>query len=92
MSKRIATDQGGRRGPQSSNRDDHGRDRDRRRNDRYRDDDRREDRSGLGQNGNPNMIPFPMNFPTMPNGMPMLPPNFSFPFQQQNQGNNDKME
>lgn len=88
MSKRIATDQGGRRGPQSSNRDDHGRDRDRRRNDRYRDDDRRDDRS----NSNPNMIPFPMNFPTMPNGMPMLPPGFPFPFPQQNQDGGDKMQ
>lgn len=106
MSKRIPTDQGGRRGPQSSNRDrdaaDHagGQDRNRRR-DRYRD--REDDRPG-SSSGNPNNMPLPfpnmmgmnmgnmagMNLPTMPNGMPMLPPGFPFPFPQQQNQNQDQ--
>ena len=73
MSRRIATDQGGKRGPQSS------RIEPTRRNDR-------DDRPGSSGNGNanngiPNM-PFP--FPTMPIGMPMFPPGFPFPLGQQN--------
>ncbi|KAK5071911.1 hypothetical protein LTR64_004310 [Lithohypha guttulata] len=80
MSKRIPTDQGGRRGPQSSGRDD----RPVGRNDRRFGDDQRDDRPG-SSSGNPNMIPFPMGFPMMPNGMPMMPPGFPFPFPQQNQ-------
>jgi len=104
MSKRIPTDQGGRRGPQSSNRDDderdRHRDRDRRgRNDRYRDnrDDRRDDRPGSsGMNNNPNFtaMPFPMpGFPTMPNGMPMFPPGFNFPgFPMQGQSQDSTMK
>lgn len=86
MSKRIPTDSGGRRGPQSSNRDELPKEQpDRRRNGRgYRDDERP---GSSAENQNPNMMPFPMGFPTMPNGMPMLPPGFTFPFmQQQNQG------
>ncbi|KIX09332.1 uncharacterized protein Z518_00411 [Rhinocladiella mackenziei CBS 650.93] len=85
MSRRIATDQGGRRGPQSS-RQNVGRD------DRHRDDDRRMDRNDRqvssntsDNNGAMPAMPFPMNFGNMPNGMPMLPPGFPFaPFQQQN--------
>ncbi|KAK5941007.1 hypothetical protein PMZ80_006284 [Knufia obscura] len=75
------------------------------RRDRYRDDERPGSSSG-----NPNNMPLPfpnmmganmgnmagMNFPMMPNGMPMLPPGFNpFAFQQQNQNqdqDNQKME
>lgn len=88
MSKRIPTDQGGRRGPQSSNREpERERDRDRRgRNDRYKDDrDERRDGERPGSSSNMNVdtnftgMPFPMTgFPTLPNGMPMMPPGFSF--------------
>ena len=94
MSRRIATDQGGRRGPQSSRQvgghgghGQHGglggRD------DRHRDDDRRTDRNDRPTSNNTNgngmlpAMPFPMNFG--PNGMPMFPPGFQFPFGQQNQ-------
>lgn len=81
MSRRIATDQGGRRGPQSS-RQNGGRD------ERHRDDDRRmdrNDRAGSANNtGSMPSMPFPVNFGNMPNGMPVLPPGFQFPFQQQN--------
>ncbi len=31
-----------------------------------------------------------MNFPTMPNGVPMLPPGFPFPFPQQQNQNQDQ--
>lgn len=89
MSKRIPTDSGGRRGPQSSNRDEQPeKQNDRRRNNRgYRDDERP---GSSADNQNPNMMPFPMGFPTLPNGMPMLPPGFTFPFmQQQNQDGNN---
>jgi protein NRD1 len=84
MSRRIATDTGGRRGPQSS--------RDERNNiggGRLRED-RRNDRNDNNPNNMPvgvmpNM-PFPMNF-NMP-GMPAFPPGFTmpgFPQLQQNQ-------
>lgn len=74
MSRRIATDQGGHRGPKSS-RDG------RQRNDRHREDDRRYDNDRPGSsNGNNMMTQFPFQFPTLPNGMPMLPPGFAFPF------------
>lgn len=86
MSKRIPTDSAGRRGPQSSgDRDDGNNDNNNRR--RNRGNDRHNDRPD-SSSGNPNMMPmgFPMNFPMMPNGMPMMPPGFSFPgFPQQNQ-------
>ncbi|KIW68274.1 hypothetical protein PV04_04231 [Phialophora macrospora] len=84
MSRRIATDSGGRRGPQSSRnfggRDDH----------RHKDNDRR-DRDDRNSN-NPNNMPvgvmpnmaFPMNFGNMP-GMPAFPPGFQLQnFQPQN--------
>ncbi|KEF63664.1 uncharacterized protein A1O9_01642 [Exophiala aquamarina CBS 119918] len=77
MSRRIATDQGGRRGPQSS-RLPGGRD------ERHRDDDRRHDRSDRSGVNMGSMPPFPMNF-NNPNGMPIFPPGFQFPFQQQQQ-------
>ncbi|EXJ68855.1 uncharacterized protein A1O5_07787 [Cladophialophora psammophila CBS 110553] len=79
MSRRIATDQGGRRGPQSS-RQHVGRD-----DTRYRDSDRRMDRDDRQASGNPNDIgvmpsmAFPMNFGNMPNAMPGFPPGFQMP-------------
>lgn len=91
MSRRIATDSGGRRGPQSSRqfgeRDDN----------RYRDNDRR-DRNDRGGPNNPNNMPvgvmpnmpFPMDFSNMQGmpGMPAFPPGFQLPnFQQQNNQN-----
>ena len=83
MSRRIATDQGGRRGPQSSqiSRQPEGHV------DRRRDDDRRMDRNERATStSNPNapmsLNPFSMNFG--PNGMPMFPPGFQFQFGQQN--------
>lgn len=92
MSRRIATDQGGRRGPQSSNKDV-----DNRRKGRFGDDPRD------GNGGNPNMMPLPpagvngmgglnmpmMNFPMLPSGMPMLPPGFMFPLPGQQGGNSE---
>lgn len=81
MSRRIATDQGGKRGPQSS-RLNFGPDR---KGERY--DDRRpesSDRPGSSGN-NPTMPAMPFPFPTMPSGMPMFPPGFQFPFPPQNQ-------
>ncbi|KAK6373380.1 hypothetical protein LTS17_008400 [Exophiala oligosperma] len=79
MSRRIPTDSGGRRGPQSS-RQHGGRD------ERRRDDDRRIDRDDqVESNSNTGVVPpmgFPMNFG---NGMPMFPPGFQFPGIQQNQ-------
>ena len=93
MSRRIATDTGGRRGPQSS------------RPAPGRRDDYNEDRSGSrgnmgdnmggnmggntgGNNANGNNMPaMPFTFPTMPNGMPMFPPNFFQNFPPQG-GNN----
>ena len=87
MSRRIATDSGGRRGPQSS-RTFGGRDDSR----GHRDNDRRMDRDDRQGSNNPNnmpigvmpSMPFPMNFGNMP-GMPAFPPGFQLPnFQQQN--------
>ncbi|OAP60135.1 hypothetical protein AYL99_05137 [Fonsecaea erecta] len=79
MSRRIATDQGGRRGPQSSRlppgRDDN----------RHRDSNRRMDRDDRQGAGNPNNIglmpsmAFPMNFGNMSNGIPGFPPGFQMP-------------
>lgn len=86
MSRRIATDTGGRRGPQSS--------RPARREDLQ--DDRPVSRGNMGGGGNmgnnnnntnPNTMPaMPFAFPGMPNGM-MFPANFFQNFQQQG-GNN----
>lgn len=83
MSRRIATDTGGRRGPQSSRPVGRG-------------DDGFNDRPGSrgnmgtmgnnGNNGNPNNMPMNFPFPGMPNGM-MFPPNFFQNFQQQQGGN-----
>jgi protein NRD1 len=99
MSRRIATDQGGKRGPQSSRGVNHGSNRN---DDRFRDDDRttahQTDRPGSSSNNNatngatiPPPIPgFGMNFPTLPNGIPMFPTPFPFPFPQMQQ--NPKLE
>ena len=85
MSRRIATDTGGRRGPQSS-RQFGDRDDNRPRGDRRMD---RDDRQGNPNNmpvGVMPSMPFPMDFSNMPSGM--FPPGFQFPnFQQQNQQN-----
>ncbi|KAK5462806.1 hypothetical protein LTS15_002518 [Exophiala xenobiotica] len=79
MSRRVPTDSGGRRGPQSS-RQHGGRD------ERRRDDDRRMDRDDRpGSANNTGVVPpmgFPMNFGS---GMPMFPPGFQFPGMQQSQ-------
>lgn len=91
ISRRMATDKGGNNGPKSTrDREEEERqhrrgERDDRRDDR-RDDDRRDRSSAVS--APPSMppippfgmpgFPFPMNFP---NGMPMLPPGFSFPAQ-----------
>jgi len=102
MSRRIATDQGGKRGPQSSRGVNHGSNRN---DDRFRDDDRttahQADRPGSSSNNNnnnnntttttngvsiPPPIPgFGMNFQTLPNGIPMFPAGFPFPFPQMQQ-------
>ena len=82
MSRRIATDAGGRRGPQSS-RSFGGRD-DNNNNNRYRENDRRMDRDD--RQSNPNKmpvgimpsIPFQMNMGNMP-GMPTFPRDFRCP-------------
>lgn len=80
MSRRIATDQGGRRGPQSS-RQNGGRDEHR----HHREDDRRmdrNDRQGSSNGTNTGVMPsmpFPMNFGNMANGMAGFPPGFQFP-------------
>lgn len=76
MSRRIATDQGGKRGPVSS-RD--GRDQF---NGRpvSRDQNQSNNNNNVNMGGMPPGMPF--NFPTMPNGMPMFPPNFFQNFQQ----------
>ena len=77
MSRRIATDQGGKRGPQSS---------------RVGFERRDDDRPGSSHNniqtggGMPAGMPgFPMNF-NFANGMPMMPPGFAMPFPSQQQG------
>jgi hypothetical protein len=68
MSRRIATDQGGNRGPRSSR--------------LPRGHDGQEDRPMSQGNGNPNNIPvMPFNFGNMQNGMPAFPPNFLQNFQ-----------
>lgn len=82
MSRRIPTDKGGQRGPQSSRIGDNEQG-DRNGRGRYRDDDRRANNNS-GSNTVNNM-PFPMNFPGLPNGMPMLP-GFPFSFPQQQNG------
>lgn len=94
ISRRMATDQGGKRGPQSSRGGNHGSnhneyDRPRQNGDRYdRDDGDRQNSSSSGINPNTVGVPPPVpgfgfTFPTMPNGMPMFPPGFMMPSQQQ---------
>lgn len=78
MSRRIATDQGGNRGPKSSR--DGGPPPKNERFDNRQNDNDRPTSSGNNQ-PMPNM-PFP--FPMMPNGMPMFPPGFPYQFPQQN--------
>ncbi|ETN36363.1 uncharacterized protein HMPREF1541_08640 [Cyphellophora europaea CBS 101466] len=89
MSRRIATDTGGRHGPKSS--------RPSRRDEQN--DDRPGSRSNFGgnmggsmggaNNSNPNNMPvMPFPFPGMANGMPMFPPNFFQNFPQQGGNNN----
>ena len=95
ISRRMATDQGGKRGPQSSRGDNHGSSRSDGRN-RFRNgyDDRDRDRDSIqrdmaaasSSNSNPNTIGVPppvpgfgFNFANMPNGMPMFPPGFMMP-------------
>ena len=87
ISRRMATDQGGKRGPQSSRGGNHGSSRndDRLRNNDNRSDRENNDRPNSSGNGNtaaavPPPVPgFGFAFPTMPNGMPMFPPGFVMP-------------
>jgi protein NRD1 len=97
----MATDQGGKRGPQSSRGDNHGSSRSdgrgRFRNgyddrDRDRDSNQRDAMSVTSSNPNPNTIGVPppvpgfgFNFANMPNGMPMFPPGFMMPTNQPQQ-------
>ena len=81
MSRRIATDQGGNRGPKSSRKPGGREDRD----DYGRNDDRP---MSSGNNGNAPGMPFP--FPMMANGMPQFPPGFTFPFPFPGQQNGDQ--
>lgn len=87
----MATDQGGKRGPQSSRGDNHGSSRSEGRSrfrngydDRERDDNPR-DTTGMNTNPNPTAIGVPppvpgfgFNFANMPN-MPIFPPGFMMP-------------
>ena len=90
ISRRMATDQGGKRGPQSSRVGNHGSSR----SDRFGrvDDDYQHNiQDNIANNtsisgGNPNNIGVPppvpgfgFTFPTLPNGMPMFPPGFMMP-------------
>lgn len=83
MSRRIATDQGGKRGPVSTRTGD---------NRPQSRDNNNPNNIAINPNGNGNGNGMPFNFanmpmPTMPNGMPFqFPPNFfqSFPQQQGN--------
>lgn len=87
ISRRMQTDKGGNNGPKS------GRDREDEDNSRYRrdrpDGRRDDDHSDRGPSlmGNPNMPPpipgFPYHIQQLPNGMPMFPPGFIFPGQNQ---------
>ena len=95
ISRRMATDQGGKRGPQSSRGDNHGSSRSDGRNrfrngyderDRDRDSSQRDVSTTASSNPNPNTIGVPppvpgfgFNFANMPNGMPMFPPGFMMP-------------
>ncbi|KAM3078168.1 hypothetical protein ACMFMG_002534 [Clarireedia jacksonii] len=92
ISRRMQTDKGGNNGPRSGGRDhdeDEGQPRHRRdREDRR--DDRRDDLNKFPANTVPPVMPpfplgagFPYPLPTMANGMPMFPPGFVFPGQQQ---------
>lgn len=87
----MATDQGGKRGPQSSRGDNHG-SRPEQGRQRYNNDRDNNDRPTSSDNANsnntamPQMPGFNFNFPTMPNGMPMFPPGFMMPNMQQQNG------
>ena len=88
ISRRMATDQGGKRGPQSSRVGNHG---------SNHDDQRRANNSDRPNSTNSNPPPAATNppgmqgfnfpFPTMPNGMPMFPPGFTMPTFPQTQQN-----
>ena len=86
MSRRIATDQGGKRGPQSSRVDNTS---------EHNDDRNNRNRPTSSQNDSqrnnampPNMNGFPANFAAaFPNGMPGLPPGFPMMFPTQQGGN-----
>lgn len=97
----MATDQGGKRGPQSSRGDNHGSNRNdgrmRFRNgyddrDRERENNQRDVVAAPNNNADPNTIGVPppvpgfgFNFANMPNGMPMFPPGFMMPTTQPQQ-------
>ena len=86
----MATDQGGKRGPQSSRGDNHGSrpNSDRQRYNENRDSNERPTSSSdstANNNAMPSM-PFNFNFANMPNGMPFLPPGFQFPTMPQQNG------
>lgn len=97
----MATDQGGKRGPQSSRGDNHGSSRSEGRNrfrngyddrDREQDGNRRDSVGAINNNPNPNTIGVPppvpgfgFNFANMPSGMPMFPPGFMMPTSQPQQ-------
>lgn len=82
MSRRIATDTGGRRGPQSSRQPDRGETQD-------RPNSRSNNNNNMMGNNSANGMPMmPFNFPGMPNGM-MFPPGFFQNFPQQ-QGNDQQ--
>lgn len=76
ISRRMQTDKAGSNGPRSGRRDDDD-ERHRRERDDRRDDDRKD---RLTQSNAPVTMPqmpgFPYPMPTLPNGMPMFPPNF----------------
>ncbi|RMZ86771.1 hypothetical protein DV736_g6002, partial [Chaetothyriales sp. CBS 134916] len=89
MSRRIATDQGGKRGPQSSKADVRKPDRafDRRHDDRPDSKGPNSNNSNGGGGGNSGSASMPgavpnihMPFPTLANGMPIISPGYQFPF------------
>ncbi|KAI9670167.1 MAG: hypothetical protein M1817_004504 [Caeruleum heppii] len=87
ISRRMATDQGGKTGPRSSRGGNEGAG-------RFRRNDRPDypEREPAGTVGVPPAVPgFGFQFPTFPNGMPMIPPGYGFPNnapQAQSQGQN----
>jgi protein NRD1 len=82
ISRRMQTDKGGHHGPKSSRDREEDESRHRRGRDEGRRDDDRNDRNSSYQNPTvPPPVPgFPYNaIPTLPNGMPIFPPGFTFP-------------